>query len=69
MGYDQETNAATRDYITDCSKCGRITVPRVNDAYLDKWGESWHRICKHLMVRDADGNIGGFFQGKGLTKV
>ena len=35
--------------------------------YKDKYGKLWVRISKHLVIRISDGNIGGWFNGKGLS--
>lgn len=36
--------------------------------YFDRWGDVWVRIGLHHVVRSKDGNIGGWFNGKGLVK-
>jgi len=37
--------------------------------YTDRDGEIWVKRDDVYVVRVRDGNIGGFFQGKGLTEV
>lgn len=47
-----------------CSRCGFLCG---GQRYTDKWGEVWTRTdCCHVR-RNRDGNVGGFFDGKGLT--
>lgn len=39
--------------------------------YKDKYGEIWTKIYynKDRVVRISDGNIGGWFNGEGLTRI
>lgn len=67
--YDEETNRQVGETIATCNICGVLTVPRLNDRYNDKWGETWEALCPHLIRRLSDNNIGGFYDGKNLTKV
>ncbi len=39
------------------------------ERYTDKWGEIWVRESFDYIHRISDGNIGGWFNGQGLTPV
>jgi len=34
--------------------------------YIDKYGDEWYRIG-YLVLRKRDRNVGGWFNGQGLT--
>ena len=37
--------------------------------YMDKYGDLWIRQGNIYVVRLSDGNIGGWFKGKGLNEL
>lgn len=37
--------------------------------YVDYWGDKWKRFGFHYVIRLKDNNIGGWFDGKGLTAL
>ena len=40
-----------------------------NKKYIDRWGDIWERISYRRVRRIKDGNIGGWFLGKGLDEI
>lgn len=43
---------------------------RITVRYVDKYGDEWERVGDELTVtRLHDGNVGGWFNGKGLREV
>lgn len=37
--------------------------------YIDQWGQLWKRISLEYVERLSDGNIGGWDNGRGLTRT
>lgn len=50
-----------------CSKHKFLDMDGREQVYLDQYGDDWKRENCDYLVRLRDGNVGGWFRGKGLA--
>lgn len=67
--YDQETTRQVGEDGLSADERRLRAVSSTGQRFVDKHGDTWVREGANHVVRLSDGNIGGWFDGKGLIEV